>query len=58
MLSLTVTMITRIYRPKDPEKEGEYSLPFEINRIDYDRLLDPNIPHLSSRDKIQRLDLF
>ena len=53
-----VTMITRIYRTKDPEKEGEHSLLFEVNRVNYDRLLDTAIPHLDSRDKIQRLDLF
>ena len=51
-------MVTSVYKPKDPYKNGEWSLPFEVNRIDYERMLDPDISHLNSKDKIQRLDLF
>ena len=54
----TVSMSTRIYKPKDPEREGDYSYPLYVNRIDYGRLVDPAIPHLSTMEKVQRLDLF
>ena len=51
-----VVMETRIWNPKD-EKE-DWSDWIIVRRIDYDRLQDPNVPHLASYDKINRLDLF
>ena len=57
-----VALQMRIPDPKDKDvvvdKDGTWSKWFYVFRIDYDRLVDGNIPHLANRELVAKLDWF